>query len=130
MYTVKEVAEKMSISAHTLRFYENQGFFPYVTRDKNNIRQFSPDDLNWVQIVKALRTTGMPLVEVKHYIGLCQKGDKTIDERFSMILTQYQKTQEEIDKLTQQMSILKSKAAYYQELVLNPHIDSWNPEIS
>ncbi|MGY3777631.1 MerR family transcriptional regulator [Isobaculum melis] len=129
MYTVKEVAEKMSISTHTLRFYENQGFFPYVIRDKNNVRQFSTDDLNWVQIVQALRTTGMPLVEVKRYIELCQKGDITIHERFSMILAQCQKTQEDIEKLNQQMSILKSKATYYQELVLHNQVDNRNPEI-
>ena len=28
MYTIKEVAEKMEVSEHTLRFWAKSGFFP------------------------------------------------------------------------------------------------------
>ena len=54
MYTIKDVAEKMDVSEHTLRFWSKSGFFPFVKRDKNNIRMFSEDDLAWVRIVKCL----------------------------------------------------------------------------
>ena len=40
MYTIKDVAEKMDVSEHTLRFWSKSGFFPFVKRDKNNIRIF------------------------------------------------------------------------------------------
>ena len=52
MYTVKEVAKKMEVSEHTLRFWAKSDFFPFVQRDKNNIRMFSEEDLAWVKIVK------------------------------------------------------------------------------
>ena len=58
MYTIKEVAEKMDLSEHTLRFWAKSGFFPFITRNENNIRLFSEDDLNWVRIVKCLRAIG------------------------------------------------------------------------
>ena len=48
MYTIKEVAEKMDVSEHTLRFWAKSGFFPLIKRDANNIRQFSESDLEWV----------------------------------------------------------------------------------
>lgn len=38
MYTIKEVAKKMDISEHTLRFWAKSGFFPFIKRNKNNIR--------------------------------------------------------------------------------------------
>ena len=30
MYTIKEVAKKMDISEHTLRFWAKSGFFPFI----------------------------------------------------------------------------------------------------
>ena len=41
MYTIKEVADKMEVSEHTLRFWAKSGFFPFLQRDNNNIRRFS-----------------------------------------------------------------------------------------
>ena len=80
MYTIKEVAEKMDISEHTLRFWAKSGFFPFITRDKNNIRQFSEKDLDWVKIVKCLRSVGTENKAIKKYIDLCIIGDSTIKE--------------------------------------------------
>ena len=58
MYTIKEVAKKMDISEHTLRFWTKSGFFPFIKRNKTNIRLFSDNDLDWVRIVKCLRAVG------------------------------------------------------------------------
>ena len=70
MYTIKEVAEKMDISEHTLRFWAKSGFFPFVKRNQNNIRQFSDNDLEWVKIVKCLRSVGTENKAIKRYIDL------------------------------------------------------------
>ena len=75
MYTIKEVAEKMDISEHTLRFWAKSGFFPFVKRNQNNIRQFSDNDLEWVKIVKCLRSVGTENKAIKRYIDLCIVGD-------------------------------------------------------
>lgn len=82
MYTIKEVAEKMDVSEHTLRFWAKSGFFPFVKRDKNNIRMFSDNDLDWVKIVKCLRAVGTENKAIKRYIDLCVVGDSTIPERW------------------------------------------------
>ena len=50
MYTIKEVAQLMEVSEHTIRFWAKSGIFPLVTRDKNNIRQCSENDLDWIKI--------------------------------------------------------------------------------
>ena len=46
MYTIKEVAEKMAVSEHTLRFWAKSGFFPFVKRNENNIRDRKSTRLN------------------------------------------------------------------------------------
>ena len=127
MYTIKEVAEKMDISEHTLRFWAKSGFFPFVKRNQNNIRQFSDNDLEWVKIVKCLRSVGTENKAIKRYIDLCIVGDSTIEERYKIILGTKEKTLIQMDELKKQLAILEYKENFYKNLIKNNLKDTWNP---
>lgn len=127
MYTIKEVAEKMDISEHTLRFWAKSGFFPFVKRNQNNIRQFSDNDLEWVKIVKCLRSVGTENKAIKRYIDLCIVGDSTIEERYKIILDTKEKALMQMDELKKQLAILEYKENFYKNLIKNNLKDSWNP---
>ena len=127
MYTIKEVADKMEISEHTLRFWAKSGFFPFIKRNKNNIRLFSEDDLNWVKIVKCLRSIGTETKLVKRYIDLCIIGDSTIPERYEIIKTTKEKALQQMEELKVQLDLLNYKEAHYKNLIKNNLGDSWNP---
>lgn len=127
MYTVKEAAQRMNISEHTLRFWAKSGFFPFVKRDNNNIRQFSEDDLEWIKIVKCLRAVGTDNKSIKKYIDLCIVGDSTIKERYDIILSTKKRLQEQMDNLNKQLELLEYKENFYQSLLDNKQKDTWNP---
>lgn len=127
MYTVKEVADKMDISEHTLRFWAKSGFFPFVKRNENNIRQFSENDLEWVKIVKCLRSVGTENKAIKKYIDLCIIGDSTIKERYRIIQDTKKKALEQMEELKQQLALLDYKENFYQNLIENNLKDTWNP---
>ncbi len=127
MYTIKEVAEKMDISEHTLRFWAKSGFFPFLTRNDNNVRMFSENDLNWVRIVKCLRSVGTQTKDVKRYIDLCIIGDSTIKERYQIILDTKAKALEQMDELKKQLELLDYKENFYKNLIKNHLEDVWNP---
>lgn len=127
MYTIKEVAEKMDVSEHTLRFWAKSGFFPFVTRDKNNNRQFSETDLEWVKIVKCLRAVGTENKAIKKYIELCIIGDTTLNERYEIIKTTKQKVLQQVENLNKQLEMLNYKENFYRSIIKNHLEDSWNP---
>ena len=127
MYTIKEVADKMEVSEHTLRFWAKSGFFPFVKRNENNIRQFSDNDLEWVRIVKCLRSVGTENKAIKKYIDLCIKGDSTISERYQIILDTKEKALQQMEELKQQLAVLDYKENFYKNLIKNNLQDSWNP---
>ncbi len=127
MYTIKEVADKMDISEHTLRFWAKSGFFPFVKRNENNIRQFSENDLEWVKIVKCLRSVGTENKAIKRYIDLCIIGDSTIKERYGIIQDTKKKALEQMEELKQQLALLDYKENFYQNLIENNLKDTWNP---
>lgn len=127
MYTIKEVADKMDISEHTLRFWAKSGFFPFIKRNENNIRLFSEKDLEWVKIVKCLRAVGTENKAIKRYIDLCIVGDSTIPERYGIIQATKIKAQQQLEELQKQLDLLDFKENFYQNLIKNNLKDSWNP---
>lgn len=127
MYTIKEVATRMDISEHTLRFWAKSDFFPFVSRNKNNVRLFSDKDLYWVYIVKCLKSAGAENKTIKRYIDLCVIGDSTIEERFELIKETRLKAEEKMRELLKQMEVLDKKEEYYQTLIANKENDKFNP---
>ena len=77
-YTVKQLADKMEISEHTLRYYTDMGLLP-CGRDKNNRRVFDQESVNWVEGIKCLRSCGMSIEAIKEYSDLCM--EKETEER-------------------------------------------------
>lgn len=116
-YTMKQAAEKMNMSVHTLRFYANEGLFPSVSRDVNNVRHFTEGDLEWINLVQCLRDTGMGLADIKNYIDLCRIGDETIPDRYKMLLRHRGVARKEMELMQQRMDHLEHKLEYYQSLL-------------
>ncbi len=127
MYTIKEVADKMDISEHTLRFWAKNGLFPFIKRNENNIRLFSDNDLEWVKIVKCLRSVGTENKAVKRYVDLCVQGDSTIKERYEIIKKTKLKAKRQMQELQKQLGMLEYKEKFYENLIKNNLEDSWNP---
>ncbi len=127
MYTIKEVAEKMDISEHTLRFWAKSGLFPFIKRNENNVRLFSENDLGWVRIVKCLRSVGTENKAIKKYIDLCLMGDSTVQERFDIIKNTKAKAEQQMKDLQKQLDLLEYKENYYQNIIKNNLTDEWNP---
>ena len=127
MYTIKEVADKVDISEHTLRFWAKSGFFPFLKRNQNNIRLFSDNDIEWVKIDKCLRAVGTENKAIKRYIDLCVMGDSTIPERYGIIQATKLKAQQQMRDLKKQLDMLDYKEKFYQNLIQNNLKDDWNP---
>ena len=126
-YTVKDVAQIMKISAHTVRYYDNEGLIPFVSRTQSNARMFSEYDLSWIRTVHCLRATNLSINDIKKYIDLCLKGNKTIPQRAKIIFNQEKNLKEHLKQLQEQMKVLQIKKKYYTDLLKNKSKDVWNP---
>ena len=69
-YTIGQVARRMGVTAHTLRFYDKEGLLPNVRKNSAGIRRFSEEDLNWLGVLECLKSTGMQLKDIKHYLEI------------------------------------------------------------
>lgn len=83
--TIREVCEKYSISADTLRYYEKVGVIPKVHRTPGGIRDYKDEDLEWVQNAICFRDAGMPVETLREYVKLYQQGDETFGARCDLL---------------------------------------------
>lgn len=110
-FTMREVVEKTGITPHTLRFYEKEGVLPAVDRDVNGVRKFNEHYVDCVEMVRALRSAGLPLAEIKQYVELYNSGDRTLHLRKTMLANQKSKVEEQITRLMKTLEKLNYKLA-------------------
>lgn len=72
--TIKEVSEKYDITQDTIRYYEKIGLQPPVSRTKSGIRNFNEQSCKWLEFIKCMRSSGMPIELLIKYMNLFKKG--------------------------------------------------------
>ncbi len=88
---------------------------------------FTDSDLEWVKIVKCLRSVGTENKSIKKYIDLCIAGDSTIKERYNIIIETKEKALKQMDDLKKQLFLLDYKESFYKNLIKGKLKDTWNP---
>lgn len=121
-YAIKEVSKKTGISAHTLRFYEKEGVLPFVERDEYGNRIYNDYNISWLELIVALRSTGMPLNDLKRYVILYKQGESTLQERKEMMLNHKKKVEELQKQLNTYLEKINYKLALYDVQEREPFI--------
>ncbi|WP_226655602.1 MerR family transcriptional regulator [Pseudalkalibacillus hwajinpoensis] len=116
MYSISEIAEKVDISAHTLRYYEKEGIIDPIRNDQG-IRQFDEQHLKWLQFVKKLRETQMPVSQIKEYTRLFLEGEHTANARLRLLEDHQQFIRDQIETLLATDEMLTRKISTYKELM-------------
>ncbi len=121
--TIAEAAKETGLSSHTLRYYEKEGLFPFLTRDNNGNRIFKEDDLKWLQTINCLKNTGMPLKKIKEYIDLSLHSDDTLKARLEIIKSHQEIVEEKMNELKGYMDYIEYKIGWFED-----KINSTNPK--
>lgn len=115
--TIKQVCEKYRISPDTLRYYERIGAIPPVTRTKNGIRDYTGQDIGWVENVLCMRNAGVPVEMIVEYVKLSQQGDGTFSARRDLLKNARNQIQKQIAKYQAELERLEYKISRYEDAV-------------
>ena len=113
-YTVCEVAKRLKLSPHTIRFYGKEGLLDFVERDQNGNRIFKESDFERLFIIASLKRAGMSIKQIREFTVLCDKGDSTIAQRLKIITEQKTSVEEQITELHDALDVLKYKTWLYE----------------
>ena len=115
-YTSGQFAKLMEMSLDTLRYYEKEEII-LPSRKENNHRIYTDGDVNWMQFIKRLKETGMPIKEIRKYARLRSEGAATMGERMQMLVNHRYSLDERIKQLKKHRRKLDEKIEYYKNQI-------------
>ena len=113
-YLISEVAKMMNLTVHTLRYYDKEGLLPFVERTPSGTRLFKESDLGALKIIECLKSTGMPIKDIKNFIDWCSEGDFTLQQRYDMFMERKAVVEAQMEELKNTMEVIEHKCWYYK----------------
>lgn len=117
--TISEVSQKFDLPQDTLRYYERIGLIPRVNRNKSGIRDYTEQDCKWVEFIKCMRVSGLPIEVLIEYVSLFQQGDATVEARRALFVEQRRLLLERMVEMQKTLERLDYKIAVYDQTVID-----------
>ena len=115
-WDIATTADRLGVSVHTLRYYERIGLVR-VDRDASGHRHYDAASVRRLVFLTRMRTSGMPIRDLRRYIELVEAGRDTVPERLALLTEHRDGLQARIDELRLALSATEYKiAAYTREL--------------
>jgi DNA-binding transcriptional MerR regulator len=114
--TIGEVSERTGLSAHTLRFYEQQGLLVEpVRRDSAGRRTFSEQEVGWLKVCVRLRDSDMPLPDIRRYAEQVRRGEETVAERLEILREHQIRVRRRMAELQHSLDAIDAKVGLYED---------------
>lgn len=113
--TIAQVSNMFDISQDTLRYYERIGLIPHVERTKGGIRNYTEEACKWIELVKCMRSAGIPIEPLIEYCMLTQQGNSTISARKELLVEERKKLTEKINNMQSTLERLNFKIERYEK---------------
>ncbi len=106
--SIREAAEVLSVSAHTLRYYERVGLLG-VPRAASQHRRYSARELEALRFLLRLRATGMPIAAIRQYVTLAGQGESTTAQRTALLLAHRADVLAQMERLRGDLAAIEHK---------------------
>ncbi|EAF1746651.1 MerR family transcriptional regulator [Listeria monocytogenes] len=115
-YTIGAFSREVELSIDTLRYYEKEKLI-LPKRNEINRRIYDSSDITWINFIKKLKQTGMPIKDTKEYAKLRYLGDQTIEQRMTLLYKQYDVLVEKREEIELYTQFLLNKIDIYKEML-------------
>lgn len=122
-YSTKQASELVGLTPSALRYYDKEGLLPNLKRTAAGVRVFSDEDIQWIGLICCLKSSGMPIEEIKHFMQLCLQGEKTCEERRAALEKHRERILHQMDFLKDCLGTVNYKIDHYREIGIF-HIDA------
>ena len=116
--TIAEVAERTGLSTDTLRYYERDGLMlRSVPRASSGHRLYAERDIEWIRLITKLRSTGMPIRDVRRYADLVRAGEGNEQERLDLLRAHRQVVLARLAEVQDHLGAIDYKIGLYEARV-------------
>ena len=115
---IAEAVELTGLTADTLRYYERDGLMLRpVARGSSGHRQYNEHDISWIQLITKLRSTGMPIRDVRRYADLVRAGNGNEAERLELLRAHRQVVLARLAEVQDHLGAIDYKIGLYEAQV-------------
>lgn len=90
-FSIAEMSARSGLSADTLRYYERIGLIDPPARNTAGRRTYVREDLNWLDFLIKMRSTGLPLRALREYAALRRARTEASAGRRKQILLDFRR---------------------------------------
>ncbi|MBV7390605.1 MULTISPECIES: MerR family transcriptional regulator [Enterococcus] len=113
---ISKVAEMSELTPVTLRYYEKVGLIPPINRKSGGVRDYSEEDLGWIEFIKCMRNAGLSIDSLINYTNLYQIGRGTEEERKEILKKEREQLMERYQEMGETLERLNYKIANYEAI--------------
>lgn len=84
-WDIATTADRLGVSAHTLRYYERIGLVQ-VKRDTSGYRRYDAAGVRRLVFLTRMRTSGMSIRDLQRYVDMVKAGRDTVPERLTLLI--------------------------------------------
>jgi DNA-binding transcriptional MerR regulator len=112
--SIQQTAQETGLSVDTLRYYERIGLLNPNRHPSSRHRRYNESDLVWIAFLTRLRSTGMPLLEIRAYLDLYQQRADTRPQRLALLERHAAQVTQQINDLQSSLQVIQQKMTYLQ----------------
>lgn len=114
-YSISEISKITGLSQDTLRYYEKINLIRNITRNTAKRRQYTEKDLEWIQFLIKVKSTGMSLTTLKEYSELMyHKNIQNVLKRKQILLNHEKKMLQKQKEIDQAIILIHKKYKLYE----------------
>ncbi|GAB3851773.1 MerR family transcriptional regulator [Nocardioides maradonensis] len=116
---IAAAAERLGLTVDTLRYYEkDELLLRAVPRSGSGHRRYDELDLRWIELITRLRSTGMPIRDVRRYAALVRAGAGNEAERLALLEAHREHVLAQLAEVTAHLAAIDYKIGLYTDTLL------------
>jgi DNA-binding transcriptional MerR regulator len=96
---IGRLAEQSGTTAKTVRFYEQAGLIPPAERAENGYRTYSQADVERLRFIRAARTLGFSLDDLRDILALRDHGERPCQQVMELLQSRLSDIDAQIEQL-------------------------------
>ena len=98
---------------------------PPVKRKAGGVRDYTEEDLGWIELAKCMRSAGLSMEALIQYVNLARQGDETIAARRDLLNDQRKQLMKQYEAIRAAKERLDYKISRYDEAMETGRL-SWD----
>ena len=112
-YNIREIGQIFDVPSSTLRYYEELGILPEVTRDEHKQRVYTDEHIDRLQAITCFKRTGLPMSKIHDFFEYAENLRDNIDKVVDMMENHEKYIVDQMEKMQQDLDHIRQKVRFY-----------------